>query len=39
MKFRLNGKEFDNQKDYRRALKESEDRDNAYALWSDEDDS
>ena len=39
MKFRLNCKEFDNQKDYLKALRESEDRDNAYEPWSEEEES
>ena len=39
MKYTLNDKEFDNAKDYRKALKESEGKNNAYELWSDEDES
>lgn len=39
MKYRLNGEEFDNQRDYRKALKESEEEKNAYDLWSEEEDS
>ena len=39
MKYRLNGEEFNNQRDYRKALKESEEEKNAYDLWSEVDDS
>jgi len=39
MKYTLDGKEFDNQRDYRKALKESEDRNNAHEIWSTQDDS
>ena len=39
MKYRLNGKEFDNQKDYRKALKESEERNHSHKPWGNKDDS
>lgn len=39
MEYVLDGKKFDNQRDYRKALKELEDRNNAYDLWSEEEDS
>ena len=39
MEYILDGKKFNNQRDYRKALKELEDRNNAYDLWSEEEDS
>ena len=37
MKYRLNGEEFDNQRDYRKALKASDDRNHAHDIWSPQD--
>ena len=37
MKYRLNGKEFNNQRDYRKALKASDDRNHAHDIWSPQD--
>jgi hypothetical protein len=37
MRYKLNNEVFDNQKDYRKALKESDDRNHAHDIWSHQD--
>jgi len=39
MKYKLGDKEFDNQRDYRKALKESDERNHAHDIWSHQDES
>ncbi len=39
MKYKLGNEEFDNQRDYRKALKESDERNHAHDFWSTHDES